>query len=106
MLSALQLLAYLSKYLHVRRAFYQPHTSFYPATATLKPQVTQQQTTPTAGPSCGKDVIASTGFFKALAGRNGKERANPAPPSTPATIPVPTLTRQTNVLSLVERFTF
>jgi hypothetical protein len=101
-LSALQLLAYLSKYPHVRQAFYQPRTSFHPATAALKPQATQQQVMPTAGPSRGKDA---TGFLKAFANRNGKEKAplaalsalSPAPPTAP---------RQTNVFSLVERFTF
>jgi hypothetical protein len=105
-LSALQLLAYLSKYPHVRQAFYQPRTSFHPATATLKPQATQQQTTPTAGSSRGKDATAGAGFFKALAGRNGKDKASPAPPPTPATTTSPAPTRQTNVFSLVERFTF
>jgi hypothetical protein len=106
MLSALQLLAYLSKYPHVRQAFYQPRTSFHPATATLNPQATQQQITPTAGPSRGKDATASAGFFKALAGRNGKEKVSLASPPTPATTPVPTPTRQTDVFSLVEQFTF
>ena len=105
-LSALQLLAYLSKYPHVRQAFYQPRTSFHPATATLKPQATQQQATPTAGPSRGKDATTSVGFFKALAGRNGKEKASSAPPPTLVTPAAPTPPRQTNVFSLVERFTF
>ncbi|KAI0247708.1 hypothetical protein BJV78DRAFT_1243454 [Lactifluus subvellereus] len=105
-LSALQLLAYLSKYPHVRQAFYQPRTSFHPATAALKPQPTQQQTTPTAGPSRGKDATTSVGFFKALAGRNGKEKASPAAPPAPVTPTAPTPPRQTNVFSLVERFTF
>ncbi|KAI9507871.1 hypothetical protein F5148DRAFT_1201335 [Russula earlei] len=104
-LAALQLLAYLSKYPHVRQAFYQPRTSFHPATATLKPQATQQQMIPTPGPSRGKDVVTSTGFLKAFASRNGKERAPPTAP--PASVPVSSTTpRQTNVFSLVERFTF
>ena len=118
-LSALQLLAYLSKYPHVRQAFYQARTSFHPATATLRPQpAAHQQLTvvPAAGPSRGKDASASTaassGFFKAFASRSGKEKANhAAQPTTTAPAPAvaaPTsaTTRQTNVFSLVERFTF
>ncbi|THH05113.1 hypothetical protein EW146_g9991 [Bondarzewia mesenterica] len=35
-LLSLQLLAYLSKYPHVRQAFYKPCTSFHPASATLR----------------------------------------------------------------------
>lgn len=105
-LSALQLLAYLSKYPHVRQAFYQPRVSFHPATATLKPQANQQQTTPTAGPSRGKDAATSTGFLKAFASRNGKEKASPAAPPASTPAPPSTPSRQTNVFSLVERFTF
>jgi hypothetical protein len=104
-LSALQLLAYLSKYPHVRQAFYQPRASFHPATATLKPQAPEQQVMPIAGPSRGKDTTASTGFLKAFASRNGKEKAVPAASPASASAP-PTSPRQTNVFSLVERFTF
>ncbi|KAI9436117.1 hypothetical protein BJY52DRAFT_658748 [Lactarius psammicola] len=109
-LSALQLLAYLSKYPHVRQAFYQPRTSFHPATATLRPQATQQQqqAVPTAGPSRGKDATTtttSTSFFKAFASRSGKEKASPAVQATSPPV-APTTQRQTNVFSLVERFTF
>ena len=104
-LSALQLLAYLSKYPHVRQAFYQPRTSFHPATATLKPQASEQQIMPIAGPSRGKDTTANTGFLKAFASRNGKEKAPPAASPASASAP-PTSPRQTNVFSLVERFTF
>ena len=109
-LSALQLLAYLSKYPHVRQAFYQPRTSFHPATATLRPQATQQsqQPVPTAGPSRGKDAASttsSTGFFKAFASRSGKEKASAAAQPAPAPV-APATPRQTNVFSLVERFTF
>ncbi|KAH9953437.1 hypothetical protein BGW80DRAFT_1468597, partial [Lactifluus volemus] len=102
-LSALQLLAYLSKYPHVRQAFYQPRTSFHPATATFKPQGAQHQSAPAAVGSSrtsGRDATTSTGLFKAFAGRNGKEKASSAPASTTAA------PRQTNVFSLVERFTF
>ena len=110
-LSALQLLAYLSKYPHVRQAFYQPRASFHPATATLRPQATtstpQQAVSPTAGPSSRGTSSTSTGFFKAFASRSGKEKASPTvQPATPAPVPAPTTPRQTNVFSLVERFTF
>jgi len=106
-LSALQLLAYLSKYPHVRQAFYQPRTSFHPATAALKPQGTQQPTTPTAGPSRGKESATNSGLLRAFASRNGKEKAAPSTaPSAPAPVTAPTPPRQTNVFSLVERFTF
>jgi hypothetical protein len=57
-LSALQLLAHLSKYPHVRQAFYQPRTGFHPETATLKPQASEQSTMPIAGPSRGKDTTS------------------------------------------------
>jgi hypothetical protein len=104
-LSALQLLAYLSKYPHVRQAFYQPRTSFHPATAALKPQGTQQPTTPTVGSSRGKEAATNTGLLRAFATRNGKEKALSA--ALPAATPIsPTPSRQTNVFSLVERFTF
>lgn len=106
-LSALQLLAYLSKYPHVRQAFYQPRTSFHPATAALKPQGTQQPTTPIAGPSRGKESATNSGLLRAFASRNGKEKAAPSTaPSAPAPVTPPTPPRQTNVFSLVERFTF
>jgi hypothetical protein len=60
---------------------------------------------PTAGPSRGKEAAANTGLLRAFATRNGKEKAPSAatPAATPAT---PTPPRQTNVFSLVERFTF
>jgi hypothetical protein len=105
-LSALQLLAYLSKYPHVRQAFYQPRTSFHPATATLRPQATpsSQQSVLAAGPSSR----GSSGFFKAFASRSGKEKASSVAAVLPvsAVTPTTTTTRQTNVFSLVERFTF
>jgi len=100
-LSALQLLAYLSKYPHVRQAFYQQRTSFHPATAALKPQGTQQSILPSAGPSRGKEAGTNTGLLRAFTSRNGKEKVSSgASPVTPAP------PRQTNVFSLVERFTF
>ncbi|KAI0259124.1 hypothetical protein BC834DRAFT_661159 [Gloeopeniophorella convolvens] len=113
-LSALQLLAYLSKYPHVRQAFYQPRVSFHPATATMKPQQTPQQQPaqlqpqpqPAPGPSRKESSPSTaTAFFKSLANRTGKEKASP--PVPPAPVPAaPMPPRQTNVFSLVERFTF
>ena len=108
-LSALQLLAYLSKYPHVRQAFYQPRTSFHPATATMRPQATAATTTQqTAGPSSRAAATSSTGFFKAFASRSGKEKASAVPSTAAAATLVASTTspRQTNVFSLVERFTF
>ncbi|KAH8109408.1 hypothetical protein DFH11DRAFT_1485050, partial [Phellopilus nigrolimitatus] len=85
-LLSLQLLAYLSKYPHVRQAFYKP-----PATASAD--------------------LKKDGFFKALTGR-GKEKKkaiaitsglNPPSPTSPSSSPSP---RMTNVFAFVERFTF
>ncbi|KAL0574589.1 hypothetical protein V5O48_007374 [Marasmius crinis-equi] len=71
-LLGLQLLAYLSKYPHVRQAFYKKRDSFHPAAVTT--------TTVPAGRGKGKEKDASTGETRAV--------------------------KQTNVFSLVERFTF
>ncbi|KAH7884857.1 hypothetical protein F5I97DRAFT_1812282 [Phlebopus sp. FC_14] len=108
-LLSLQLLAYLSKYPHVRQAFYRTRVSFHPAAAALPgARVTQQ---PVAGPSNARNPVAaqpakeSHGFFKAFtsATARGKEKEKaPATTTTTATTPA----RMTNVFSLVERFTF
>ncbi|KAE9406704.1 hypothetical protein BT96DRAFT_1014663 [Gymnopus androsaceus JB14] len=123
-LLSLQLLAYLSKYPHVRQAFYKKRDSFHPASATPVggSAVSTSTTLPsTPGPSrTGKEkepnkMKESSGFFRAFASATirgkDKERANekftsPSSSSTtvsPSTIPAP---RQTNVFSLVERFTY
>ncbi|KZT22394.1 hypothetical protein NEOLEDRAFT_1119703 [Neolentinus lepideus HHB14362 ss-1] len=117
-LLSLQLLAYLSKYPHVRQAFYKPRASFHPATANL-PQRNGYQTasassTPnSAGPSTaatGSRALSSTpskeihGFFRSLGRGKEKEKQPPIAPTSP-NAPTPPV-RHTNVFSLVERFTF
>lgn len=111
-LFSLQLLAYLSKYPHVRQAFYKQRPAFHPAAATLPARPAQQ---PVAGPSGTRNVPAPVpappptppakeqyGFFRALASATarGKEKEK-----APLTTPVQPQ-RMTNVFSLVERFTF
>ncbi|KAI0701228.1 hypothetical protein BC835DRAFT_1501882 [Cytidiella melzeri] len=117
-LLALQLLAYLSKYPHVRQAFYKPRAAFHPATlqeATFDDLFKNQ-----AGPSTAKASSTSAtpakepnAFLKAFASATGrgKERAAVSPgmshaPSVSATSSAPSATRMTNVFSLVERFTY
>lgn len=111
-LFSLQLLAYLSKYPHVRQAFYKQRPSFHPAAANVSPRAQQQSV---AGPSGTRNISAPVpappstppakeqfGFLRALASATarGKEKEK-----APLTIPVQ-LQRMTNVFSLVERFTF
>ncbi|KAF8885468.1 hypothetical protein BD779DRAFT_1471594 [Infundibulicybe gibba] len=123
-LLSLQLLAYLSKYPHVRQAFYKPRVTFHPASANLpgarfgvgaggsldreREKVASSSTVPVT-----KDTHGFFRAFTSVASGRGKEKekANPrssiASPITAnaATIP-PANARQTNVFSLVERFTF
>lgn len=110
-LFSLQLLAYLSKYPHVRQAFYKQRPSFHPAAANISPRAQQQSV---AGPSGTRNISAPVpapptppakeqyGFFRVLASATarGKEKEK-----APLPTPVP-LQRMTNVFSLVERFTF
>lgn len=110
-LFSLQLLAYLSKYPHVRQAFYKQRPSFHPAAANISPRAQQQSV---AGPSGTRNISAPVpapptppakeqyGFFRVLASATarGKEKEK-APLPTPVQ-----LQRMTNVFSLVERFTF
>lgn len=129
-LLSLQLLAYLSKYPHVRQAFYKSRVTFHPASANL-PGARQQAggfglntvsfagTSSSASPSTGSrgSSTVSTpakelhGFFRtafgSAAGR-GKEKEKAPSSSGSATISAhtPSAARQTNVFSLVERFTF
>ena len=152
-LLSLQLLAYLSKYPHVRQAFYKPRVTFHPASVNLagarfRLGVPQHQS---AGSSLAnrkqkekekekeKERVPSTSassvketFLKAFSnptscsgsGNRGKEKerkvSTPSTPgpSSPGTTPVvlaqtvgngngtPSSARQTNVFSLVERFTY
>lgn len=103
-LLSLQLLAYLSKYPHVRQHFYKTRPSFHPATQILAskagPSVTVNTTV--TSPSSTKE---SNPLFKAFASATGrgkekeKANANVSPAQGSAM-------RETNVFSLVERFTF
>ncbi|KAF4596922.1 hypothetical protein EYR38_008313 [Pleurotus pulmonarius] len=136
---SLQLLAYLSKYPHVRQAFYKPRLSFHPASAQLPgrsfsggAQASEQDSSRATGKASAatmKDTLLRT-FGRG----KEKERANasvygssiggpsstisttslasPAPSSSSSAYkgfgssPNPPPVRQTNVFSLVERFTF
>lgn len=109
-LLSLQLLAYLSKYPHVRQAFYKQRVSFHPAAANLPANRAAQQ--PIAGPSMARTVPPqpakeSHGFFRAFASATtrGKEKEK-APIGPGTTTATSTTLRMTNVFSLVERFTF
>ncbi|KAG2087641.1 hypothetical protein BD769DRAFT_1632415 [Suillus cothurnatus] len=111
-LFSLQLLAYLSKYPHVRQAFYKQRPSFHPAVTNLSPRSQQQ---PIAGPSGTRNISAPIpappptppakeqyGFFRALASATARGKEKEKAPLTTPVLPH----RMTNVFSLVERFTF
>lgn len=102
-LLSLQLLAYLSKYPHVRQAFYKSRSTFHPASVVLP------SSRPVgAGPSssAGRAPKEQHSFFRAFssATSRGKEKASSG--ASAAGRLTPSSTRQTNVFSLVERFTF
>ncbi|KAG8212838.1 hypothetical protein J3R82DRAFT_11139 [Butyriboletus roseoflavus] len=111
-LLSLQLLAYLSKYPHVRQAFYKQRVSFHPAAANLP--INRATPQPVAGPSMARTAPTQPakeihGFFRALtsATARGKEKEKaPVAATSPATTTLTTSPRMTNVFSLVERFTF
>lgn len=141
-LLSLQLLAYLSKYPHVRQAFYKQRATFHPASVDIQAVGTAPTSLPSSnaasskaalsvlgkgkedGKEKGKEAIATAlgGLFKGVGAGRGKEKEKLAngPSATPvivanvsssstsstATIIPPPLPRQTNVFSLVERFTF
>jgi hypothetical protein len=122
-LLSLQLLAYLSKYPHVRQAFYKPRATFHPASVNLPGRGgpgANNGIGAGAGPSKGLNMPTkeSLGFFRAFGGARGKEKEKEKLPSssskaihststsTTSHIPTTTTTRHTNVFSLVERFTF
>jgi hypothetical protein len=119
-LLSLQLLAYLSKYPHVRQAFYKKRESFHPASVAASGGPTTSATTNgTPGLSrTGKEkepnklLKESSMIFRAFASATNrgkdKEQANdklssssPASSTSGTTAP-----RETNVFSLVERFTY
>ncbi|KAF8149125.1 hypothetical protein B0H34DRAFT_791603 [Crassisporium funariophilum] len=136
-LLSLQLLAYLSKYPHVRQAFYKPRVTFHPASVNLPgarfgvgaspsppapplpPAARERQKEKekaSATSSGSSSSLSKEGFFRAFTNvasgnSRGKERAQPAPQSPVVATPTsaggaPSSSRQTNVFSLVERFTF
>ncbi|KIK63570.1 hypothetical protein GYMLUDRAFT_40619 [Collybiopsis luxurians FD-317 M1] len=122
-LLSLQLLAYLSKYPHVRQAFYKKRDSFHPATAAPLGGSASSSAGAAANATPAPSKVAkdkepnklikeSSMFFRAFAGASArgkeKERVNDNSTSSSATTPTSTTTppRQTNVFSLVERFTY
>jgi hypothetical protein len=103
-LLSLQLLAYLSKYPHVRQHFYKTRPSFHPATQMLAnkagPSVTVNNAV-TSPPSTKE----TNSIFKAFASATGRGKEKEK--ATASVGPVQgSATRETNVFSLVERFTF
>ncbi|KAF8628607.1 hypothetical protein AX15_003813 [Amanita polypyramis BW_CC] len=154
-LLGLQLLAYLSKYPHVRQAFYKPRSSFHPASLGLhqagqaevgaglstREKEKQREAGSMIPGGMGPSGSAGQGFFKSLAGRgraaltsaglggvaaygpctlgvnpngmsgsgsgagSGGAAAGPFS-ATGAGVASAAQMRQTNVFSLVERFTF
>lgn len=120
-LLSLQLLAYLSKYPHVRQAFYKSRTTFHPASANLpntRPGLQSTTSPNTVGSSRSSVTIPSKephSFFRAFssATSRGKEKEKVSSTSSStglsssSSVTVSSgATRQTNVFSLVERFTF
>lgn len=124
-LLALQLLAYLSKYPHVRQAFYKTRVAFHPASLQdSSVSVDDPAWKNQAGSSSSKMPIVATpakepnAFLKAFATATGrgkdkdKEKASGAqsvsqtPSSSTTGGSPPSSSRLTNVFSLVERFTY
>ena len=103
-LLSLQLLAYLSKYPHVRQHFYKTRPSFHPATQMLAnkagPSVTVNNAA--ASPSSTKETNP---IFKAFASATGRGKEKEKATASVGPIQGSTM-RETNVFSLVERFTF
>ncbi|KZV81265.1 hypothetical protein EXIGLDRAFT_844764 [Exidia glandulosa HHB12029] len=111
-LIALQLLAYLSKYPHVRQAFYGKRV-----------EGARPDATPVPGPALHRES-ALGGFARALVGRAASSSSAPShpvagpstlpdspppPPPTPQAAPLyprPSMTQSPNIFALVERFTF
>lgn len=125
-LLSLQLLAYLSKYPHVRQAFYKPRERFHPATTMNMPPDTNssrkgkdsEKERAKGNTSRTKEKVSGKEGVK-----NNEERVAPTPlestSSTATIVPAgpssgaevsttspPPPRRQTNVFSLVERFTY
>ncbi|KAF9068687.1 hypothetical protein BDP27DRAFT_1421677 [Rhodocollybia butyracea] len=107
-LLSLQLLAYLSKYPHVRQAFYKKRDSFHPASAVpVGSAAVSSSGTPTVSSRTGKEkepnklVKESSSFFRAFTSATTrgkeKERSNDKLPSSSTTSPALPAPRQTNV---------
>jgi hypothetical protein len=117
-LLGLQLLAYLSKYPHVRQAFYKTRASFHPAAApTVPPPPAPHRSSlpdihnPTSVPSIATPSTEQRhGFLRALATVRGKDKrpsgSDVVRSAEPTPTPPPPPPRMVNVFSLVERFTF
>ncbi|KAJ7512589.1 hypothetical protein B0H11DRAFT_1699323, partial [Mycena galericulata] len=121
-LLSLQLLAYLSKYPHVRQAFYKRRNGFHPASA-LALAAAKTADAPEPLPKA-PEIVREKGrqptsgqhpFFRAFGAGKEKEKGKaPAPRASTAVPPTPPATSstsstralETNVFSLVERFTF
>jgi len=103
-LLSLQLLAYLSKYPHVRQHFYKTRPSFHPATQMLVNKTGPSTIVNTAvtSPSNTKETNP---IFKAFASATGRGKEKEKATTSASPVQGPTM-RETNVFSLVERFTF
>jgi hypothetical protein len=103
-LLSLQLLAYLSKYPHVRQHFYKTRPSFHPATATHASASNINKPGPStiSGSSVASSSKETNPILKAFASATGRGKEKEKASILNATPPA----RQTNVFSLVERFTF
>lgn len=101
-LLSLQLLAYLSKYPHVRQAFYKTRVPLGP------PLVSSPPSQPSNTARMGLSAAAAS----LLAASTNTARSNVSDPSVPSTAsssapsPAPMVQHAPNVFSLVERFTF
>ncbi|GJJ13606.1 hypothetical protein Clacol_007862 [Clathrus columnatus] len=123
-LLSLQLLAYLSKYPHVRQAFYKPREVFNPVLKTMQPNASAASSN-TKGIESSTSVSSSnnSSFFKTLTGRKDKRPVSASAATgqsdshtdhhtestqmlNPPLRSTPSLLQSTNIFSLVERFTF
>ena len=124
-LLSLQLLAYLSKYPHVRQAFYQPRLCFHPASANQSPSEVRyggpsnrsayaNAAAATPQPTAVKEPNSFMRVFNNATGRGKEKEKVPAvAPEMSASSSSSTVNgssnnslKMTNVFSLVERFTF
>ncbi len=138
-LLSLQLLAYLSKYPHVRQAFYKPRVTFHPASVNLGgarfgvgvgssmaigKQKEKERAVPSSSAASMKDSFLRA--FSSVSGNSsrGKEKERQSTsvsatgssstletpvvftPTAGSSAGAPSSARQTNVFSLVERFTY